>query len=90
MDRVGTIVTIHVSIPIKNYRLSSDANANANANATVVSGNGTSNSSKYLGGSKLSTMAFRSMTVVKGSHGPMKMLMKKCNWANDSVWEASA
>ena len=46
------------------------------ANATAVLGNGTSNSSKYLGGSKLSTMAFRSMTVRKGQ-----------SWANENADE---
>lgn len=60
----------------RSSRLSSDASVNANANATVVSGNGTNNSSKYLGGSKLSTMAFRSMAVRKGQ-----------SWANENADE---
>ncbi|KAG5026559.1 hypothetical protein JHK82_022456 [Glycine max] len=62
--------------PRRSSRLSSDASVNANANATAVLGNGTSNSSKYLGGSKLSTMAFRSMTVRKGQ-----------SWANENADE---
>ncbi|KAK7340772.1 hypothetical protein VNO77_21485 [Canavalia gladiata] len=62
--------------PRRSSRLSSDASVNANANATVVSGNGSSNSSKYLGGSKLSTMAFRTMAVRKGQ-----------SWANENVDE---
>ncbi|XP_057436249.1 cell division cycle protein 27 homolog B isoform X2 [Lotus japonicus] len=62
--------------PRRSPRLSNDASANPNANATVVSGNGTSNSSKYLGGSKLSSMAFRTMTVRKGQ-----------SWANENVDE---
>ncbi|XP_027349776.1 cell division cycle protein 27 homolog B-like isoform X2 [Abrus precatorius] len=60
--------------PRRSSRLSNDASVNANANATVVSGNGTSNSSKYIGGSKLSSMAFRSVTVRKGQ-----------SWANENA-----
>ncbi|KAJ1380807.1 Tetratricopeptide-like helical domain superfamily [Sesbania bispinosa] len=60
--------------PRRSSRLSSEASVNANANATVVSGNGTSNS--YKGGSKLSPMAFRSMTVRKGQ-----------SWANENIDE---
>ncbi|XP_061362082.1 cell division cycle protein 27 homolog B-like [Gastrolobium bilobum] len=62
--------------PRRSLRLSSDASVNANANATVLSGNGTNNSSKYLGGSKLSTVAFRTMAVRKGQ-----------SWANENVDE---
>ncbi|XP_062149461.1 cell division cycle protein 27 homolog B-like [Alnus glutinosa] len=51
--------------PRRSTRLSGDAGANTNVSATLVVGNGTSNSSKYLGGSKLSSMAFRAMTVRK-------------------------
>jgi len=54
--------------PRRSSRLSSDASLNANA--AVVSGNGTGNSSKYLGGSKLSSMSFRSMAVRKGQPWP--------------------
>ncbi|ESW11331.2 hypothetical protein PHAVU_008G021500 [Phaseolus vulgaris] len=60
----------------RSSRLSSDASLNANA--TVVSGNGTGNSSKYLGGSKLSSMAFRSMAVRKGQ-----------SWANENADEGT-
>ena len=60
----------------RSSRLSSDASLNANA--TVVSGNGTGNSSKYLGGSKLSSMAFRSMAVRKGQ-----------SWANENADEGN-
>ncbi|KOM36678.1 hypothetical protein LR48_Vigan03g005900 [Vigna angularis] len=60
--------------PRRSSRLSSDASLNANA--AVVSGNGTGNSSKYLGGSKLSSMAFRSMAVRKGQ-----------SWANENADE---
>ncbi|KAI4352297.1 hypothetical protein L6164_006563 [Bauhinia variegata] len=52
--------------PRRSTRLSSDARANTNTSAAVISGNGTNNSSKYLGGSKLNSMAFRSITVRKG------------------------
>lgn len=63
--------------PRRSLRLSGDASASASANAnTIVSGNGTSNSSKYLGGSKLSSMAFRSVTVRKGQ-----------SWAKENVDE---
>ncbi|XP_057757546.1 cell division cycle protein 27 homolog B [Arachis stenosperma] len=59
--------------PRRSSRLSGDANANSNASVT---GNGTSISSKYLGGSKLSSMAFRSMIVRKGQ-----------GWANENIDE---
>ncbi|KAI4346787.1 hypothetical protein L6164_007655 [Bauhinia variegata] len=62
--------------PRRSIRLSSDASVNANASAAVISGNGTSNSSKYLGGSKLSSIAFRSMAVRKGQ-----------SWANENIDE---
>jgi hypothetical protein len=44
----------------------------------MVVGNGTSNSSKYLGGSKLSSMAFRAMTVRK-SH----------SWTSENIDEGN-
>ncbi|KAF3441874.1 hypothetical protein FNV43_RR15789 [Rhamnella rubrinervis] len=50
----------------RSTRLSGEAGANTNAASTVITGNGTGNSSKYLGGSKLSSMALRSMTNRKG------------------------
>ncbi|KAF7822341.1 cell division cycle protein 27-like protein B-like isoform X1 [Senna tora] len=62
--------------PRRSTRLANDASANLNASTTVVSGNGNNNSSKYLGGSKLSSMAFRSMTVRKGQ-----------SWANENIDE---
>ncbi|KAE9612596.1 putative tetratricopeptide-like helical domain-containing protein [Lupinus albus] len=62
------------SAPRRSSRLSSEASVNANAN--VVSGNGTSNTFKYLGGSKLNPMAFRAMTARKGQ-----------SWANENIDE---
>ncbi|KAK7266697.1 hypothetical protein RIF29_19347 [Crotalaria pallida] len=62
--------------PRRSSRLSSEASINAIANATVVSGNGTSNTSKYLGGSKLNPIAFRTMTARKGQ-----------SWANEHIDE---
>ncbi|KAJ7973805.1 Cell division cycle protein 27 like B [Quillaja saponaria] len=59
--------------PRRSTRLSGEAGLNSNASnasVTVVAGNGTSNSSKYLGGSKLSSMSFRSMTSRKGQSWP--------------------
>ncbi|OIV90173.1 hypothetical protein TanjilG_01627 [Lupinus angustifolius] len=62
--------------PRRSSRLSSEASINANANATVLSGNGTNNISKHLGGSKLSPIKFRSMTIRKGQ-----------SWANENIDE---
>ncbi|XP_019442777.1 PREDICTED: cell division cycle protein 27 homolog B-like [Lupinus angustifolius] len=62
--------------PRRSSRLSGEASINANGNATVLSGNGTSNSSKHLGGSKLSHIKFRSMTIRKGQ-----------SWANENIEE---
>ncbi|XP_030528725.1 cell division cycle protein 27 homolog B-like isoform X2 [Rhodamnia argentea] len=59
--------------PRRSTRLAGDAGANASTNATSVSGNGTSNSSKYLGSSKLSAVALRAVTVRKGQ-----------SWANEN------
>ncbi|KAK3433166.1 hypothetical protein EUGRSUZ_D00685 [Eucalyptus grandis] len=59
--------------PRRSTRLAGDAGANAGTNATSVSGNGTSNSSKYLGSSKLSSVALRAVTVRKGQ-----------SWANEN------
>nr|XP_023877762.1 cell division cycle protein 27 homolog B [Quercus suber] len=61
--------------PRRSTRLSGEAGA-TNVSATMVVGNGTSNSSKYLGGSKLSSMAFRAVTVRKGQ-----------SWANENIDE---
>ncbi|KAF2303980.1 hypothetical protein GH714_025830 [Hevea brasiliensis] len=52
--------------PRRSTRLAAEAGANSNASSTLVAGNGISNSSKYLGGSKLSSMTLRSVTVRKG------------------------
>ncbi|XP_020536417.1 cell division cycle protein 27 homolog B isoform X2 [Jatropha curcas] len=52
--------------PRRSTRLAAEAGANSNTTAPLVAGNGISNSSKYLGGSKLSSMALRSVTVRKG------------------------
>ena len=51
--------------PRRSTRLAGEA-GNANPSGTTVAGNGTSHSSKYLGGGKLSSAAFRSVTVRKG------------------------
>ncbi|KAJ7969551.1 Cell division cycle protein 27 like B [Quillaja saponaria] len=68
-------------------RLSGEAVFNSNASntsVTVVSGNGTSNSSKYLGGSKLSSMSFCSMTSRKGQSWPNENIDEGiCNEASD-------
>ncbi|POO00841.1 N-terminal acetyltransferase A, auxiliary subunit [Trema orientale] len=58
----------------RSTRLSGDAGANTNAASTMVTGNGTTNSSKYLGGSKLSSMSLRSMTNRKGQ-----------TWSNENI-----
>ncbi|KAJ4708516.1 Cell division cycle 27 B-like protein [Melia azedarach] len=62
--------------PRRSTRLAGEAGANANASTTAVAGNGTNNSSKYLGGSKFSSMALRSVTVRKGQ-----------SWANENIEE---
>ncbi|XP_059432667.1 cell division cycle protein 27 homolog B [Corylus avellana] len=62
--------------PRRSTRLSGDSGANTNVSATMVVGNGTSNASKYLGGSKLSSMAFRAVTVRKGQ-----------SWTNENIDE---
>ncbi|XVF88611.1 hypothetical protein PTKIN_Ptkin19aG0064900 [Pterospermum kingtungense] len=62
--------------PRRSTRLAGDAGANINANTTTVAGNGINSSSKYLGSSKLSSMAFRTVTVRKGQ-----------SWANENIEE---
>ncbi|KAI9083433.1 hypothetical protein K1719_034647 [Acacia pycnantha] len=62
----------------RSTRLSSDASVNVNASTTGVSGNGNNNSSKYLGSSKFSSMAFRNATVRKGT-----------SWANENIDEGT-
>ncbi|KAE8038945.1 hypothetical protein FH972_011406 [Carpinus fangiana] len=62
--------------PRRSTRLSGDGGANTNVSATMAVGNGTSNSSKYFGGSKLSSMAFRAVTVRKGQ-----------SWTNENIDE---
>ncbi|XP_011048324.1 PREDICTED: cell division cycle protein 27 homolog B isoform X2 [Populus euphratica] len=52
--------------PRRSTRLAAEAGANQNTSSTLVAGNGTNNSPKYLGGSKLSSLAIRSVTVRKG------------------------
>lgn len=39
---------------------------NTNASTSIVSGNGTSHSSKFLGGSKSNSVVYRSLTIKKG------------------------
>lgn len=63
--------------PRRSTRLSGEAGVNTSLSSTMVVGNGTSNSSKYLGASKLSSMAFRAVTVRKGQ-----------SWANENIDEA--
>jgi hypothetical protein len=52
--------------PRRSTRLAAEAGSNQNTSSTLVAGNGTNNSPKYLGGSKFSSMAIRSVTVRKG------------------------
>ncbi|KAG5553669.1 hypothetical protein RHGRI_011534 [Rhododendron griersonianum] len=52
--------------PRRSTQLAAETAASTNSNATTVTGNGTSHSSKYIGGSKLSSVTFRSVTVRKG------------------------
>ncbi|KAI8560280.1 hypothetical protein RHMOL_Rhmol04G0242800 [Rhododendron molle] len=52
--------------PRRSTRLAAETAASTNSNATTVTGNGTNHSSKYIGGSKLSSVTFRSVTVRKG------------------------
>ena len=60
----------------RSTRLAGDAGANINANTTTVAGNGTNSSSKYLGSSKLSSVALRTVTVRKGQ-----------SWSNENIEE---
>ena len=62
--------------PRRSTRLAAEAGSNQNTSSTLVVGNGTNNSSKYHGGSKLSSMAIRSVTVRKGQ-----------SWANENYDE---
>ncbi|RXH74616.1 hypothetical protein DVH24_029337 [Malus domestica] len=59
----------------RSNRLAAEAGTNTNASASVTAGNGTTNSSKYLGSSKLSSVA-RSLANRKGQP-----------WANENVDE---
>ena len=62
----------------RSTRLSGDAGANTNAASTMITGNGNTNSSKYLGGSKLSSMSLRTMTNRKGQ-----------TWSNENIDEGN-
>ncbi|XP_057513900.1 cell division cycle protein 27 homolog B-like isoform X1 [Actinidia eriantha] len=62
--------------PRRSTRLAVEAAVSTNSNATTVTGNGTSHSSKYLGGSKMSSVTFRSVAVRKGQ-----------SWENESFDE---
>ncbi|KAK9275546.1 hypothetical protein L1049_022813 [Liquidambar formosana] len=66
------------SIPRRSTRLAGETGANTNTSSTTVAGNGTSHSSKYLGGAKLSSVACRSVTVRKGQ-----------SWANENCDEGT-
>jgi anaphase-promoting complex subunit 3 len=61
--------------PRRSSRLSADSGANINSSVATVSGN-VNNASKYLGGSKLSSLALRSVTLRKGH-----------SWANENMDE---
>ncbi|KAF8055800.1 hypothetical protein N665_1286s0010 [Sinapis alba] len=61
--------------PRRSSRLSADSGANTNASVATISGNG-NNTSKYLGGSKLSSLGLRSVTLRKGN-----------SWANENMDE---
>lgn len=52
--------------PRRSSRLAGEAGANTNASGAGAANNGTTNSTKYLGGSKLNSITFRSMAVRKG------------------------
>ncbi|KAK3210641.1 hypothetical protein Dsin_015347 [Dipteronia sinensis] len=63
--------------PRRSTRLAGEAGANTNmGGTTTVAANGNTNSSKYLGGSKLASVAIRSVTVRKGQ-----------SWANENIDE---
>ncbi|KAI9192658.1 hypothetical protein LWI28_026160 [Acer negundo] len=63
--------------PRRSTRLAGEAGANTNVGGTTtVAANGNTNSSKYLGGSKLASVAIRSVTVRKGQ-----------SWANENIDE---
>ncbi|XVF49124.1 hypothetical protein PTKIN_Ptkin03bG0243200 [Pterospermum kingtungense] len=62
--------------PRRSTRLAGDSGANTNANTMAVAGNGTNSSSKYLGSSKLSSIALRTVTARKGQ-----------TWANENIEE---
>uniref|UniRef100_A0A2P2LI86 Uncharacterized protein MANES_16G110400 n=1 Tax=Rhizophora mucronata TaxID=61149 RepID=A0A2P2LI86_RHIMU len=62
--------------PRRSNRLIAEAAAHSNANGTLAAANGISNSSKYLGVSKLSSMTLRPVTVRKGQ-----------SWANENYDE---
>ncbi|GKV06686.1 hypothetical protein SLEP1_g18544 [Rubroshorea leprosula] len=64
--------------PRRSTRVAADAGANINAGATTAAGNGANNSNKYLGGSKLSSVSLRSVTVRKGQA-----------WANENIEEGT-
>ncbi|KAK4747336.1 hypothetical protein SAY87_026373 [Trapa incisa] len=59
--------------PRRSTRLAAEASANTGSNATSTVGNGPNNPSKYLGNSKFSSAALRSVT-----------LRKVSNWANEN------
>ncbi|GAV89763.1 TPR_2 domain-containing protein/Apc3 domain-containing protein/TPR_11 domain-containing protein [Cephalotus follicularis] len=62
--------------PRRSTRLAGEAGAITSMGATTVVANGISNSSRYLGGSKLSSAALRSVTIRKGQ-----------SWANENLDE---
>ncbi|CAM8977687.1 unnamed protein product [Rhodiola kirilowii] len=64
--------------PRRSSRLAAESGTNSNSSSAQVAGNGTSQSSKYLGSSKLSSMAFRTVTVRKGQ-----------SWANENSDEGN-
>uniref|UniRef100_A0A7N0U2G3 Uncharacterized protein n=1 Tax=Kalanchoe fedtschenkoi TaxID=63787 RepID=A0A7N0U2G3_KALFE len=64
--------------PRRSSRLAAESGSNSNSSSAQVAGNGAGQSSKYLGGSKLSSMAFRTVTVRKGQ-----------SWANENSDEGN-
>ncbi|KAL5768764.1 hypothetical protein ACOSP7_015309 [Xanthoceras sorbifolium] len=62
--------------PRRSTRLAGEAGVNTNASGIAVAANGNSNSLKYLGGSKLASVALRSVTIRKGQ-----------SWANENIDE---
>ncbi|KAH7547663.1 hypothetical protein FEM48_Zijuj01G0334100 [Ziziphus jujuba var. spinosa] len=70
--------------------LCGEAVANTNTASTVVSGNGTSNSSKYLEGSKRSSMALRSVTNCKQQARATGIVMMNFDDSHTNITSATS